>query len=443
MELYYIGMDVHSANTNFHAGGDDGKVLRTGKVKTSVEGFMEMVSKIKEKAGTDEIKLIAGMESGNEAFQAVMILRELDVDAHIYHAKEVRDKAKNKRQKNDRQDAKEIYEGVRHGYYRQEVWVPTEDEMEVRWLVSRIRGYVKSKARQVNRAKGALRYWWFQDLTGVKLTTGSSWKKVIGRVKGMDKKTWAENVIWGFDKKEKLVTELNRCCNVWTMSDEAAKELEEELRETIKKLSPDRQKGIEIVDDIFGIGFVSAVAFVIAIGDPKRFKNSGKVKKYFGFVPTENSSGSRNRTGRIDKQGNKAIRALAVELAQQAARESHALHQLYTYILHKKGSKQLAYTVVAAKMLQIIWRILRDKEAFDPGMLGVKYVMMNTLKPSGLIGLKLVAVRERKLKRYLKEHNLTQDYVMDVLDKELAKKRMAEIAMELGETEVNSSQKEA
>ena len=245
------------------------------------------------------------------------------------------------------------------------------------------------------------------------------------------------------DKKEYVVEELKRCYQVWEVANEGAQALEAELAETIKKLSSDQQEGIDSVDDMFGIGFVSAVIFVLAIGDPRRFKNSGQVKKYFGFVPKENSSGKRKRKGKMDKQGNKYVRALAVELAQQARRGSHPLHPLYTYIFHKRGNRQIAFSVVAAKMLQIIWRMLRDKESFDPDKLNVKYVIMNTLMPGGEVRLKLIAVKKRNLKRYLKEHNLSDD-VMDELDKVLAKKRMAEIARQLGESdESENNQKEA
>ena len=123
----------------------------------------------------------------------------------------------------------------------------------------------------------------------------------------------------------------------------------------------------------------------------------------------------------MDREGNKEVRSLLVELAQQARRESHPLHPLYSSILFKKGNSQMAASVVAAKMVQIVWRMLRDKEKFDPGKIGVRYVLVETIRPSGRKGYKMVAVKKRNLKRYLKEHNLTEEYVMEVMDRELAK----------------------
>lgn len=444
MKLYYIGMDVHSDNCTFCAGDANGNELRTGEVKTSMEGFREMIGKVKAKVKSEEPRLVVGMESGNQSFQAVMMLRKLGVEAHIYHAKEVRDKANNKRQKNDKSDAKEIYQGLWRGYYRQEVWVPSENELLVRNMASRFRGYVKTRASQINRAKGLLRDWMLKEFSNTGLTTVTAWKKLIKKIEGISADKWSEMVIWELDKKEYIVEELKRCYQVWKAAHDGAQALEDELPEAIKKLSTDQQKGIERVDKMFGVGFVSAVIFVLAIGDPKRFKNSSQVKKYFGFAPTENSSGGRRRKGKMDKQGNKHARVLAVELSEQAGRVSHPLHPLYMYIFHKKGNWQIARSVVAAKMLQIIWRMLRDKEDFDPNKLNVKYVMMETLLPSGNTGLKMVAVKKRNLKRYLKEHNLSEDYVMDELDRALAKKRLAKMAGQLGETdEPGNIQKEA
>ena len=433
MKLYYIGMDVHSKKCTFCAGSDKGKVLRTGEVKTSMEGFREMVRKVKDKTGSEEVRLVVGMESGNQSFQAVMMLRKLGVEGHIYHAKEVRDKANNQRQKNDKADAREIYEGLWRGYYRQEVWVPSENELLVRWLASRLRGYVKTRASQINRAKATLRHWRFQDLSQSGLKTESAWKRVINTIEKFSEEKWSDMFIWEMDKKEEIVQELKRCYRVWKSADDAVQDLEAKLHEAIKKLSPEQQKGIERVDDMFGIGFVSAVTFVVAIGDPTRFKNSNQVKKYFGFAPTENSSGSRMRKGKMDKQGNKDVRTLAVELAQQAFREKHPLHPLYMQIFYKKGNSQRARSVVAAKMLQVIWRMLRDKEAFDPDKLNVTYVMALTRSSKGSVRFKRVAVKKRNLKRYLKEHNLSEEYVMDYMDKALEREQMEKLAKALGD----------
>ena len=69
-----------------------------------------------------------------------------------------------------------------------------------------------------------------------------------------------------------------------------------------------------------GVGPLTALAFVLIIGDPFRFARGKQIGSYVGFVPCENSSAGRQRLGHISKQGNKLLRFLLVEAAQVAVR---------------------------------------------------------------------------------------------------------------------------
>jgi len=52
-----------------------------------------------------------------------------------------------------------------------------------------------------------------------------------------------------------------------------------------------------------GIGPVTSLAFVLAIGPIAGFARSKKIASYLGLNPTEASSGGRRRLGAISKQG--------------------------------------------------------------------------------------------------------------------------------------------
>src|SRR5579864_7922454 len=52
-----------------------------------------------------------------------------------------------------------------------------------------------------------------------------------------------------------------------------------------------------------GVGALTALAFVLIIGDPERFGCGKQVASYLGLVPLEKSSGNRRRLGHITKQG--------------------------------------------------------------------------------------------------------------------------------------------
>src|SRR6267378_2194385 len=67
-----------------------------------------------------------------------------------------------------------------------------------------------------------------------------------------------------------------------------------------------------------GIGPVTSLAFVLAIGPITRFARSKKIASYLGLNPSEESSGGRRRLGAISKQGNTMVRWLLIEAVYPA-----------------------------------------------------------------------------------------------------------------------------
>ena len=65
-----------------------------------------------------------------------------------------------------------------------------------------------------------------------------------------------------------------------------------------------------------GVGPITALAFVLTMGDVHRFPRGKQVGSYLGLIPREHSSGGKQRTRSISKQGNRFMRTLLVEAAQ-------------------------------------------------------------------------------------------------------------------------------
>ena len=65
-----------------------------------------------------------------------------------------------------------------------------------------------------------------------------------------------------------------------------------------------------------GVGPITALAFVLTMGDVSRFPRGKQVASYLGLIPREHSSGGRQKLGAISKQGNRLLRMLLVEAAQ-------------------------------------------------------------------------------------------------------------------------------
>ena len=81
-----------------------------------------------------------------------------------------------------------------------------------------------------------------------------------------------------------------------------------------------------------GVGPLTALAFALIIGTPSRFHRGKQIGNYVGMIPSENSSGGKQRLGHISKQGNSLLRFLLVEAAQAAARNDADWRRRYIHL---------------------------------------------------------------------------------------------------------------
>ncbi len=86
-----------------------------------------------------------------------------------------------------------------------------------------------------------------------------------------------------------------------------------------------------------GVGPITALAFVLTIGEVARFRRGKQVASYLGLIPSEHSSGGKQRLGAISKQGNSFVRMLLVEAAQTAVRLDEGLRKTVSTPLPQQG----------------------------------------------------------------------------------------------------------
>jgi transposase len=72
---------------------------------------------------------------------------------------------------------------------------------------------------------------------------------------------------------------------------------------------------VEALQALRGIELVTAVTFVVEVGDIGRFESPRRLMAYIGLVPGERSTGETVRRGSITKMGNARLRHLLVESA--------------------------------------------------------------------------------------------------------------------------------
>jgi transposase len=112
-----------------------------------------------------------------------------------------------------------------------------------------------------------------------------------------------------------------------------------------------------------GIGPVTSLAFVLAIGPVTRFCCSRKLVSYLGLNPSEDSSGQRRRTGAISKQGNTMVRWLLIEAVYPAVRKDLALRQDYQRLKFRRGHA-VAKVAIARKLAVRMYWMLRSGAAY-------------------------------------------------------------------------------
>ena len=101
------------------------------------------------------------------------------------------------------------------------------------------------------------------------------------------------------------------------------------------------------------MGALTALAFVLIIGNAERFQCGKQVASYLGWVPLEKSSGNRRRLGHITKQGSSLLRFLLVEAAQVTVRSLSEWRSQYFRLVMRRGRKTAK--VAMARRLAIRW----------------------------------------------------------------------------------------
>ena len=112
-----------------------------------------------------------------------------------------------------------------------------------------------------------------------------------------------------------------------------------------------------------GVGPITSLAFVLTMGDVSRFPRGKQVGSYLGLIPREHTSGGKQRTGSISKQGNRFLRTLLVEAAQSVVRYAPEFRREY---LHRcQGSEKGVAPVAAARKLAMrLYGMLRSKTGY-------------------------------------------------------------------------------
>ena len=77
-------------------------------------------------------------------------------------------------------------------------------------------------------------------------------------------------------------------------------------------MAPAETPASQRLETIPGVGIITATALAASVPDPSVFKSGRQFAAWLGLVPRQNSSGGKDRLGRVSKMGNGYLRRLLV-----------------------------------------------------------------------------------------------------------------------------------
>ncbi len=116
-----------------------------------------------------------------------------------------------------------------------------------------------------------------------------------------------------------------------------------------------------------GIGVITASALAASVTDPHRFTSARQFAASLGLTPKANSSGGRERKGRISKMGDRYLRRLLVNgmtSQLQSARRKPEAHPWVAGLLASNKPDKLIAVAMANKAARIAWVIMTRGEVY-------------------------------------------------------------------------------
>ena len=139
----------------------------------------------------------------------------------------------------------------------------------------------------------------------------------------------------------------------------------DELTAAVEKEAGKRPEALRLMTHP-GVGALTALAYVLIIGTPERFAGGKQVSNYVGLIPSEDSTGGRQRLGHITKQGNSLLRFLLVE-AQAAARCNPDWRRRYRHLAMRRR-KNIAKVALGRRLAVRLYWMWRNGFAYSPSL---------------------------------------------------------------------------
>lgn len=147
-------------------------------------------------------------------------------------------------------------------------------------------------------------------------------------------------------------------------TEERIAELEKELTAWHRSSEASRR-----LTAIPGVGVITATALVATVGDATQFRSGRQFAAWLGLVPRQQSSGGKDRLGRISKRGDGYLRRLLVHGARIVlfwSRRRKETRSDWLEALLARRPTNVALVAMANKTARVVWAMLSRVQAYMP-----------------------------------------------------------------------------
>ena len=330
-EITTIGLDLAKSVFQVHCADADGAtVLQRRLRRPQILAFFEK-----------QAPCLVGMEACATAHNWARQIREIGHDVRLIPPQHV--KAYVRRNKNDAADAEAICEAVSRPRTRN-VPIKSEDQ-QAALVMHRTRDLlVRQRTMLVNALRGHLAEFGIVARKG--LGNAATLAAVVSDPEDNPLPDVARAPL------QMLVDQL-------ATIDDAVTALEKKMLAWHKATPASR-----LLVTIPGIGPIIASAIAATAPDPKVFGSGREFAAWIGLVPRQNSTGGKERLGRISKRGDRYLRRLLVNGATSVINSKTGNTDPWLAALRRRKPPKVAAVAVANKLARIAWAVMRRGEAF-------------------------------------------------------------------------------
>jgi transposase len=370
----FTGLDVHKADISVGmANADRGEAGYYGTIENTPHAYLKLAKKLSK--GGEEVLFC--YEAGPCGYEVYRQLTKAGYDCLVIAPSLIPKKAGD-RVKTDRRDAVSLARLLRAGELTP-IWVPDREQEAMRDL-TRSREDMKGMERHSRQRLGG-----FLLRHGKGYPGRSKWTKTYFLwLEGIRFETAAQQIV------------LQEYIDMVKHAQGRVAAMEEEMRKALDGWT--MKPVVEGLMALRGVNLVTAMTIVAELGDLSRFESPGQLMSHLGLVPSEHSSGERQKRGGITKTGNGHVRRVLVEAAwcyrlparktahlrRKAEKSSKAVQEIawkaqkrlcsrYWYLINKGKLPVKSCTAVARELVGFIWAIAREvmgKGAVDATMNG-------------------------------------------------------------------------